>query len=419
MGDFKLFDDESFHFETLRILHGAKSNGADIAEVFMTIPKIKAGDFDSWAKAWYDLAVRVEAQAQRSDTSTASGRVSARNAYFRAACYYRSADFFLHGNPSDPRIMAFWKKHLETFDAAIALLPIPGRRIDIPTPHGFHVPAIFYEAPGTSDGTPKPTMILGNGYDGSQEEMYHAIGAAALERGFNAISYEGPGQPTVRRYQGLGFIPEWEKVLTPVVDYLHKHASELHVDVSKLGLWGNSMAGMLGLRAVAFEKRIKAYIACDGVWNLNSAFPAEVKAQMQAGHSDRIWASIKDGSAPTGLRWMITHGLWAMYDEGQNRALESTSHVIEDFVTAMGKYNVEDIVGMVDCKVFVGEAEEDIFFKGQPKLVADALGSKATLYYFRSEDGAGAHCQEGAAHLLSQATLDWFEDVVRGRAQKI
>ncbi|KAL1644145.1 hypothetical protein SLS58_004425 [Diplodia intermedia] len=409
MTGFKLFDDESFHFETLRMLGASTANGADISEVLMTIPKIKAGDFDSWARAWYDLGTRVEAQAKRSDPSTASGRVSARNAYFRAASYYRSADFYLHGNPVDPRIMDFWAKYQAAFDAAIALLPSPGRRIEIPTPHGFHVPAIFYEVPGSAgDVALRPTLLLGNGFDGSQEEMYHVIGAAALERGFNVISYEGPGQPAVRRYQGRGFIPEWEKVVTPVVDYLHSHASELHVDVAKLGLWGYSMGGMLGLRAVAFEKRIQAFIACDGVWNTSSAVPAAVTSQIEAGNSEKLLEGIANGSAPTGLRWLVTHGLWAMFDGERNRALEATPD-LKELVDVLGRFNVEDTVGMVDCKVLVAEAEDDVFFQGQPKLVADALGNRATYHVFKTEDGAGEHCHMGAAQLLSQVTLDWLE----------
>jgi hypothetical protein len=40
-------------------------------------------------------------------------------------------------------------------------------------------------------------MILGNRYDDAQEEMPHVLGFAALERGFDVITHEGPGQPTV------------------------------------------------------------------------------------------------------------------------------------------------------------------------------------------------------------------------------
>lgn len=50
-------------------------------------------------------------------------------------------------------------------------------------------------------------MLMFNGFDGSQEEMLHIAGFDALERGFQVLTFEGPGQPTVVREQGLWFAP--------------------------------------------------------------------------------------------------------------------------------------------------------------------------------------------------------------------
>lgn len=36
--------------------------------------------------------------------------MSAREAYLRASNYYTGAEFFLHTNPSDPRIVQTWQK---------------------------------------------------------------------------------------------------------------------------------------------------------------------------------------------------------------------------------------------------------------------------------------------------------------------
>jgi hypothetical protein len=55
---------------------------------------------------------------------------------------------------------------------AIALLPIPGKLV-LSKADGFDVPAIFYGLGGEGK---KPTLILGNGYDGAQEEMLHTCG---------------------------------------------------------------------------------------------------------------------------------------------------------------------------------------------------------------------------------------------------
>ncbi|KAI0167811.1 2,6-dihydropseudooxynicotine hydrolase [Pestalotiopsis sp. NC0098] len=408
---FKLNPDENFHFEILRVLNCAPSNGADIAEVLARCPKIKPGDFESWAAAWTELAERVEKQAGESDPSTSSGRTSARNAYLRAASYYRNADFFLHGNPQDPRIMSLWDKHLKMFEAGISLMPYETQRMNIETSHGFHIPATLYKASDANKGL-RPTLIIGNGFDGSQEEMLHIIGWQALERGFNVMSYEGPGQPTVRRYQGLGFIPKWEKVVTPVVDYLEAHQKDLNVDFNKLGLWGQSMGGMLGLRAVAFEHRFKAYIACDGVWNVDSIIPKALLEDFNEEYAQKLLETIKTSNAETGLRWLMTHGSWAMFDEKKfPKDLERPAD-IKALVDQFRKFNLDGVVDQVECKVFVGDADDDIFFKGQPKKLADALGDKATYHLFSSADDSDAHCQVGAVAVLAQKTLDWFEKVV-------
>lgn len=99
--------------------------------------------------------------------------------------------------------------------------------------------------------------------------MLHVTGFAALERGWNVINYEGPGQPTVRRDQDLGFIVEWEKVVTPVVDHL---STLPEVDMSRLAFYGYSFGGWLATRAAAFEHRIQAVVAIDGVYSSGEGF---------------------------------------------------------------------------------------------------------------------------------------------------
>jgi dienelactone hydrolase len=96
-----------------------------------------------------------------------------------------------------------------------------------------------------------------NGFDGSQEEMLHVCGFAALERDFNILTLEGPGQPTVVHEQDLGSRHDWEQVVTPVVNHCEAIAD---IDASRLGLIGLSFGGYLAPRAAAFEPRIRAVV---------------------------------------------------------------------------------------------------------------------------------------------------------------
>src|SRR6201996_5407243 len=95
-------DNIQFWYETKRAF-GASSYGAsEFGEVMATVSRITSGNADSWYTEWNATAERVEAEARG---QLARGhRVSARDGFLRATTYYRGSEFFLHGNPDDPRI---------------------------------------------------------------------------------------------------------------------------------------------------------------------------------------------------------------------------------------------------------------------------------------------------------------------------
>jgi hypothetical protein len=234
----QLSTDDSFHFEILRAFAIATYHGSDIGEVLTAARAIEPSKITTFSNAFGALLSRVLARAEAIDSTKYP--ISARDAYFALSTYFRSADFYLHGNKDDPRINELWDKQTYAFDRAIALLPAPGKRV-LSKAEGFDVPAIFFGAGG---GGKEPALILRNRYDGSQEEMLHSCSFAALERGWNVITYEGPGKPFVVRGQGLGFIAKWEKVITPVVDHLETLPE---VDIKRVALVGYSMGGYFRL----------------------------------------------------------------------------------------------------------------------------------------------------------------------------
>jgi hypothetical protein len=120
---FQLSPDPCFNFELLRILaHASYSSGADVGEVLLAASEIEAGNFESWYRAFHKRAERVLLSATTTGTTptpttthTSSKKgfrdpVSVRDANFRAATYFRAADFFLHGDWNDERINDLWKK---------------------------------------------------------------------------------------------------------------------------------------------------------------------------------------------------------------------------------------------------------------------------------------------------------------------
>ena len=103
-------------------------------------------------------------------------------------------------------------------------------------------------------------MVFHGGYDSTVEESYLVVAAGALRRGYNVIAFDGPGQGSCLRDQGLHFRPDWEAVVTPVVDFA---LTVPEVDAGRLALMGMSLGGYLAARAAAFEHRIAACLLYD------------------------------------------------------------------------------------------------------------------------------------------------------------
>ncbi|KAH9905063.1 Alpha/Beta hydrolase protein [Xylariomycetidae sp. FL2044] len=290
-----------------------------------------------------------------------------------------------HAHWDDPRIKDLWNRQAECFDRAIALLEAPGYR-KLLKADGFDVPIIFFSA-SRDESVRRPTIVLNNGFDGSMEELYHLHGAAALERGYNVICYDGPGQPSVRRDQALGFIHQWEKVVAPVIDYLETLPC---VDARHIGLLGYSMSSVLAARAAAFEHRVACVFQVDGLWDFSEMPLVHSKGMdklLALSDHDSTLAALEDPTIPAGLRWALSHGMWCF----------------------------KGVADWIRCPVLVGNPEHDMFLHGQPEKAAEALGDRATMVKMTDGDGAGAHCHCGAERYTSQVLYDWFEEKVLKR----
>jgi len=396
-----LSSDRTFDFNLLR-WHGlAPYRGTDIAEMLDVADRIVPGDFESWHREFFALAERVEHEGWAD--GIAASPVTQRDRAFRAASYYRAADFFLHGTPGDPRIMRTWALATEQFDRAISLMDPAGERVAIQA-DGFTVPAIFFRA--GRDSTPRPTVMMFNGFDGSQEEMLHLCGIAALERGFNVLTFEGPGQPAVVREQRIGFRHDWERVVTPVVDHC---TAVPEIDTSRLGLIGVSFGGYLAPRAAAFEPRIGAVVTIDGLFDAHQSvlnlLTTELEALLDQEDSDGFNAAIHAAmDQESGLRWYIQHGLWCFR--------VPTPY---DFFLAARPFTLDGVAQRIVCPVLVCAAADDHLNPGQAENLAAALGDRATLRTFTAQESAGTHSHPGASMLLNGIVFDWLTEALDAR----
>ena len=254
-----VFQDPTFSSQLLRTIAETYYKGADIGECLSTAYRIKEGDFESWYTEWFETAKRVHGNA---DESLALGhKISAREAYLRASNYYRVAEFLLI-DPEDSRIQTTWGSSKECFSKAARLFLPEFEPVEIPY-EGTTLPGYFYKVDDSKSS--RPTLIVHGGFDSTAEELYTFAAVPALERGYNCLTFEGPGQGGVIRKQKIPFRYDWERVVTPVVDYALTRTD--YVDPKRIALMGLSMGGYLAARAVAFEHRIAACILNDGVFD--------------------------------------------------------------------------------------------------------------------------------------------------------
>ncbi|KAF7558125.1 hypothetical protein G7Z17_g186 [Cylindrodendrum hubeiense] len=365
---YQLSEDSEFAFILNEYASLANEGGAASSEILRAAAKIEPGNLESWYSEFNYLADQIHAMGEKAEKRNAF--VSAREAYFRSSAYYRAADFFLHGNLSDPRIYTLWDQQHRDFDKAVSLLHQPAIKIEL-NATGFTIPTYFYPADPTLPGQKRvhgervPTIIVGTGYDGSQEALYHSSCRGIVERGWNCITYEGPGQPTVRRNQNIGFIPEWWEVITPIVDYLHTRND---VDVDRLALIGLSFGGLLAPLAATREHRFAAVLAIDGLLDIQAAFKQQFPADMielynsgnETGFNEYVEAVLAIPTIPTEFRWVIDQGMFAWNTTNPYTWFDAAGKIF---------LNAEKIAN-IKGPVFVASGEDDHMAPGQPEEMA-------------------------------------------------
>jgi len=392
-----VFKDPQYSFQTLRALGYAVSGGADVGEVLKTAYAIREGDDESWYREWLKTAELCEKSG--ADFLARGRKISARQEFFRASNYYRTAEFFLHTNPQDPRIVTTWQKSRDSFRKAAQLADHPIVPIEIPF-EGTTLPG--YLCLVDRSQTKRPLLIVHSGFDGTAEELYFEAAYFAVQRGYNVLLFEGPGQGGVIRVQKLPFRPNWETVVTPVVDYA---LTLKEVGANKIALMGISFGGYLAPRAAAFEKRLKACIANGGVYDFHLAaglHPEEEKAldtPEGAVEIDKILYG-KMKSDPS-LRWVMANGMFTFQAKSPSEWLKMTR-----------SYTMKDVAGRITCPTLIVDSEGDQDMPGQAPKLYEALQAPKHFIEFTKEEGAEEHCQMGAMLISNARILDWLDDIM-------
>jgi alpha-beta hydrolase superfamily lysophospholipase len=390
VGQPRFFADQTYNFEALRVRDDVAVAGADSNEAAQAIREIKVGNAEGWYTAWKAAGDRVTALASRTQDAISRG-----NALLRAHTYYRSAEFFL--SPSDAKRPAVWQRNVDSFYKGLDVLGVKYQRILIPYGR-YHLNAVYY--PGPPGAESRPLLMMVNGYDGTMEELYMSFVAAALQRGYSVLTYEGPGQGSVIREQGLTFQPDWEKPNGAVLDtFLASHTRP-----GRIVLIGESMGGYLAPRAAAFDARLDGVVAYDVFFDggaIASRNVPQVAFWLHQHGYDRLLNYLAGRQKDPGSTWAQQNGEW-VFGVRDPFAL----------IDAFRAYRLAPVANLIKADVLILAGADDHFVPAdQMDLFRKSLthARSVTAIEFDRASGGSEHCQIGAPSVWQGALFDWLK----------
>jgi dienelactone hydrolase len=400
----QFFADPTLNFQALFALSAASYNASELGEVLSTINQVHANG-DSYA-AFYEAFLERgnELQTRAKSFLRAGHKVSAREAYLRATSYFDQALYFVLAS-SDPtrqhegevyqQMDGCWRAAAKLFTPQFEYVRIPYK--------GTKLPGWLLTPPGPNRR--RPTIILNNGSDAQNIDLYVYGGRAALERGWNAFIFEGPGQGSNLFLHNMPFTVEWEHVVGSVLDVLVRRPD---VSRDRIALMGWSFCGLSVVRAAAYERRIAALVADPGV-NSNftkwqQALGPQLIALLDSGNEtefntiwDQVFASLPAEEQFTIQKRSEIFGQGSFYDR---------MHLAQQFTLS------QETIARVKAPTLVIEADEEQFVPGQAQQVYEQLTTRKKLLTFTVAEGAQFHCEPMAPQLRNELMFNWLEDTL-------
>jgi len=378
---FKTFE---FDFETRRLMWYCPYGGSDFAEVSTTVEKIRERDYESWYREWKNVGDILTSRNYLSETSKGK-------AFLRASRYYQAAEFFLH--PTDTRKLEVYEKSVDYFYQALSLLNISYQTKDIQF-EDVTLRSVSFRTSKMCKGT----LLICSGFDGLLEELYFTNVKAALEEGYNCILFEGPGQSHVIRYMNKAFIPNWDRVVSHV---LNAYKDEM---VSpKIGV-GLSLGGLLMARASNLNPHLLDKVVLFNYFpSLLDSFKTKIpkflhhylKTEFPSSIEKIISFYIKKVQF---LNWQIENAKWVF---GKNSLNELISFCRE----------FEELP--VNNPVLVCVAKNDNYYDsslGQHYFDALKIKEKRLVVFDKENYFSELHCQNGASFDTNDVIFEWLND---------
>lgn len=389
-------DNPNFDFEIRSVLGQAVGGAADPGEVLAATAGVHKHDHVGWFHAWHELGQRTAEAAQ---TSAAAGhRVSAASGFLRASAYLGVAVNAVSSLTDSAELIPTFREQRDAWESFITNTPLNMQRLDIPYENSS-LPGWFVRPAQAPAGA--TTLVLVNGSDGSLAALWGSTGAAALERGYNVLLFDGPGQQSQLFERGVPFRPDWEHVLTPVFDFV---AGLDGVDPARIAVYGISQGGYWVARALAFEHRYAAAITDPGVVDVSASWtsqlPKSLTKLLNEGQNAKFDKEMGFGmkfSPETERTWLF-----------RARPYGTTGYA--ETIEAVRGCNMANVGGKITTPLFITSPEGEQFRPGQAEQLASLTESVSTIAHFTAVEGASEHCQPLARTLTAQRMFDWLDD---------
>jgi pimeloyl-ACP methyl ester carboxylesterase len=390
------FADPEMDFQLLRGLGVANTMGASVGEVLAAARNIKDGDPRTWPPAF--VAIGEQTAALGRSALEKQHQLSARDHFQRASMYYRAAEYY--DDPVTETARAHGIRSRDLFLEAVTLMRWKTEVLQIPFERAW-LPGYFMQ-PATVAAQPRKTLIVLTGFDGTAEELYFQTGAAALERGWNVLLAEGPGQTGFLRFHPhVGFRPDYEAPVEAMIDYV---LSRDDVDAQRLALYGISYGGYFASRAAAHDERIKALVANSPIPDLRSYVIGFTGADTAANPPPITLEqidSIPDQQLPPGMKLSLKMSL---------RRFGADS--IAAWLQRLRDFQIGDALRKIRCPslALVGEGEGAVAMELFESFIR-GVGGPVTQRIFTQAEGADSHCQLANLPLSNAVIYDWLDEV--------
>ncbi|MFJ4313989.1 alpha/beta hydrolase family protein [Streptomyces lavendulae] len=411
-GAMELFADPGFNFAGLLALGAAGMRASEVGEVLTAVNAVNAAgpseqSYTDTFRAWGDrLAAPPAGGGHGGDVPPQTRRFRS----LRAAQYYAQALFYVLGTTSPADEKAVYLAGRAAWDAFTRLCSPAVVRAKVPY-GGTHLPVWFFRPDGPARR--RPTVILTNGSDGQNVDMWTYGVSAALDRGWNALVYDGPGQGQLLFVEEIPFTTRWEEVVAPLVDWLVARGD---VDAARIALTGLSMGGNLVARAAAFEHRLAAVVCEPGCVSPWLGFDKELRdiVTPDKAQTNRVWNEEVVPELPPQLAFTVRKR-FEIFDRQALRQARA-GKVLTDLWTpaqvAIG-LDITKLVARIKAPTLVLDYDFEQFYPGQPRQMYDLLRSPREYVKMTEATGAQLHCSPMAPQQHCDVVFDWLDGTLR------